>query len=45
MTNNNIVRNKHNNIVAARDLVPGDLVIESTPLVSGSDSVEDVRGH
>ena len=43
MTNNNIVRNKENNIVSARDLVPGDVVIEATPLVSGSDSVEDIR--
>ena len=41
MTNSNIVKNKDNNIVAARDLVPGDVVIEATPIVSGPDGVED----
>jgi len=36
MTDNNIVRNKNNNIEAAKDLVPGDVVLEASPLVSGS---------
>ena len=36
MTDNNIVRNKNNNIEAAKDLVPGDVVLEASPLVSGT---------
>merc|ERR1712029_546450 len=36
MTNNNIVKNKNNNIEAAKDLVPGDVVLEASPVVSGS---------
>merc|ERR1711963_1274407 len=36
MTDNNIVRNKNKNIEAAKDLVPGDVVLEASPLVSGS---------
>ena len=36
MTNNNIVKNKNNNIEAAKDLVPGDVVLEASPVVSGT---------
>ena len=36
MTDNNIVRNKNNNIEAAKDLVPGDVVLEASPVVSGT---------
>ena len=35
MTDNNIVRNKNNNIEAAKDLVPGAVVLEASPVVSG----------
>ena len=36
MTDNNIVKNKNNNIEAAKDLVPGDVVLEASPVVSGA---------